>query len=348
MGLHSERQANQLRLLRIQASGLGVEGEQRRSTQLVQPGVETGLIEDGFVLGLNHFLDHLGNYLLTGTLGVALYFVDPALELHLAVQLKQRLAIRLAADQRVDLHLQRYIDLDRRQLIGEEGRIAVFFKLGRQGLGATDSQTGHLVEVLVQVAQTATDTSQQAHCRLFTYTRHTGNVIDLVAHESEEIDDVLRTDAELLVYARDIKHSSSHGIDQRNVAVDQLRHVLVAGRDNHRTSGRGTAAGQGADHVVGLDAFNTQQRIAQGPNAGMQRLDLHAQVIRHAWSVGFVLGEHFVAESATFGVEHHRKQAVRILFAQAFEHVQHALDRTGRHALGSSQRRQRVKGAVEV
>ena len=44
------------------------------------------------------------------------------------------------------------------------------------------------------------------------------------------------------------------------------------------------------------------------------------------------------------GIEQYGKGAVRILFAQAFEHVQHALHGTRRHTLGGSQRRQRVVG----
>ncbi|MNN27055.1 hypothetical protein D3C81_1405780 [compost metagenome] len=224
----------------------------------------------------------------------------------------------------------------------------MLLKLGRQGLGATDGQARNLVEVLVQLAQAATDAGEQADGGFFTYARHTRDVVDLVTHQGEEIDDVLRTDAEFLVYARHIEDSTGHGVDQRNVAIDQLRHVLVARGDDHRTTGCGTTAGQGTDHIVGFNALDAQQWISQGADAGVQRLDLHPQIVRHAWPVGLVLGEHFVAKGPALGVEHHREQTVRVLPAQALEHVQHAFDRTGRHALGGGQRRQRVKGAVEV
>jgi hypothetical protein len=62
IGLDGERQADQLRLLRVQAGGFGVEGEQRCLAQLLQPGVETRLVEDGFVLRLD-----LGRCLTTGS-----------------------------------------------------------------------------------------------------------------------------------------------------------------------------------------------------------------------------------------------------------------------------------------
>jgi hypothetical protein len=144
---------------------------------------------------------------------------------------------------------------------------------------------------------------------------------------------VLRTDTEFLMYASHVQHCAGHGVDQGNVAVDQLCHVFITRGDDHRASSGGTAAGQGTDHIIGFDAFDAQQRIAQGTNAGMQRFDLYPQVVGHARPVGLVLGEHLIAERTALGVEHHGEQAVRVLLAQALEHVQHAFDRTGRHAL---------------
>ena len=44
--------------------------------------------------------------------------------------------------------------------------------------------------------------------------------------------------------------------------VHQLRHVLVAGRDQHLLAGVRGAARQRADHVVRLDARHAQQRQA--------------------------------------------------------------------------------------
>ena len=53
VGLHRERQAHQLRLLRIDAGGFGVEGNQLGVVQFFQPGIEPRLIEDGFVGGFS-------------------------------------------------------------------------------------------------------------------------------------------------------------------------------------------------------------------------------------------------------------------------------------------------------
>ena len=349
MWLDGERQANQLRLLGVQAGGLGVEGEQRRLAQLLQPGIETGLVEDGFVLGFS-----LGGWrldrchVITGLGRVTLHLGDPALELHLGVQRQQRFTVRLAAYQCIHFDIQRHVNLDGGQLIGQERRIAVLFQLGWQGLGAPNGQRRHLVQVGVQVAEAAADAGQQAHGGLFAHTRHAGNVVDLVAHQGQEVDDVFRADAKFLVHASHVQHASGHGVDQGNVPVHQLCHVLVTGRDDHRAPLGGAVARKRTDDVVGFNTLDAQQRVAQRLHAGMQRLDLHTQVVRHAGAVGLVLGKHGIAESAAFCVEHHCKQTIGVLFAQALEHVQHTLHRTGRHALGRGQRRQRVEGAVQV
>ncbi|MNO98274.1 hypothetical protein D3C76_900150 [compost metagenome] len=350
MRLDRKRQADQLRLLGIEAGGFGVEREQRGLAQLVQPGIETGLVEHrlvlGFDLGRRRVLRH--GHGRPGPGGFALNVGDPAFEFHLGVQGQQCITVWLAADQRLDFDIQRHVELDGGQLIGQERRLTVLFKLGRQGLGAADAQGRHLVEVVVDVAQAATNTCQQAGSGLLAHARHAGDVVDLVAHQGEEIDDVLRADTKLFVHPGNIHHATGHGVDQGDMPVHQLRHVLVAGRNDDRAALRRTAARQGADHIVGLHALDAQQRVAQGLDAGMQRFDLHPQVVRHARAVGLVLGEHGIAEGTALGVEHHRKQAVGVLLAQALEHVQHTLHRAGRHALGGGQRRQCVESAVEV
>ncbi len=80
----------------------------------------------------------------------------------------------------------------------------------------------------------------------------------------------------------------------------------------------------------------------------MQQVDLHAQIVRHARPVGFVVVVKRITERPALGVEHHGERAVRVLASQAFEHVEHALDGTGRQSFGGGQWWQCVEGAVEV
>ncbi len=348
--LHGERHADQLGALRIEAGGFGIEGKTFGRLQTRQPALEIGLLQQGLVLGLG--LDRTAFWLhlavLPRRLGLAQQLVQPLLELQLAVEGDQRLAVRFTGHQVTDLDVQRHVDLDRSQLVGHEGGIAMLLQLGAQRLGTANRQPGDLVEVLVEPLEPARDAVEQATCRLLAHAWHARNVVDLVAHQREEVDDQFRADAELGLHALDVIDAAGHGVDQGDVRADQLGHVLVAGGDHHITAQRRALPRQGADDIVCLDPFHAQQRQPQCTDAGMQRLDLHAQVVGHRRAVRLVVLEQRVAKGRTLGVENHCERAVRILPAQAKQHVQHTLDRTGRLAGRGGQRRQCVEGAVQV
>jgi hypothetical protein len=67
--------------------------------------------------------------------------------------------------------------------------------------------------------------------------------------------------------------------------ADELGEVLVAGGDHHLPAGLDGLAGEGADHVVGLDALLHQQRPAFGLHRLVERLDLGPQVVGHRRAV---------------------------------------------------------------
>ena len=88
----------------------------------------------------------------------------------------------------------------------------------------------------------------------------------------------------------------AHRVDERDGAVDELRHVLVARRDQHLLARARGAAGEGADDVVRFDAVHAQHRQALGAQDREQRLDLRAQIVRHGRAVRLVFREDLVAE----------------------------------------------------
>jgi hypothetical protein len=106
--------------------------------------------------------------------------------------------------------------------------------------------------------------------------------------------------------------------------------------------------GQRADHVVGLDALDHQDRPAHVAHHLVDRLDLLAQVFRHRGARGLVLGVHIVAEGLALGVEHAGDVGGREVGAQAAQHVDHAVHRAGRVAVRAAQVGQRVEGAIQV
>lgn len=274
--------------------------------------------------------------------------LQPGLELHLAIELDQRCGIRRGDGEVIQAIFQLAVQLDGGEAIGEIGIFTMRFHLLGQGLGATEAERLDAIEIAVDGVEAAFHALQQAQRGLLTHARHAGDVVDLVAHQREEVDDQVRRNAELLGDAVHIQRLVLHGVDQGDVLVHQLGHVLVAGRDDGVTPGFGRHARQGADDVIGLDTFHAQQWQAKGTHAGMQRLDLQAQVIRHRRTLGLVLGVHVVAEGLALGIEDHCHGAVRVLANQALEHVDHALHRAGGQALGGGQRRQSMKGTIEI
>ena len=100
--------------------------------------------------------------------------------------------------------------------------------------------------------------------------------------------------------------------------------------------------------IVSFYAVDNQQRNAHGADDGVQRLHLRPQFIRHGRAVGFVFGVHGIAEGVALGIKHYGHGAVGILLAQTAQHIYHAFDGASRLAFRGAQRRQRVKGAVEI
>ena len=78
---------------------------------------------------------------------------------------------------------------------------------------------------------------QQGCRRFLADTRHSGNVIDLIAHKRQQIDNELRGHTEFLDHARSIHCRVIHGVNQRYVLIHQLRHVFVAGGNDDLATG---------------------------------------------------------------------------------------------------------------
>ncbi len=106
-------------------------------------------------------------------------------------------------------------------------------------------------------------------------------VVDGVADQRQVIDNALGRHPEFGDHAGDVERFIAHGIDQRYMIVDQLRKILVAGRHDRFHSMFDRLHHERADHIVGLDAVDHQDRPAKRTHGLMYRLDLARQVVRH-------------------------------------------------------------------
>jgi hypothetical protein len=132
------------------------------------------------------------------------------------------------------------------------------------------------------------------------------NVVRAVADQRQVVDDLLGIDIEFCLDAVAVQARVAHGIDQSDLGTHQLRHVLVAGGDQHVVARGGSLLGQGANDIIGLDTGHAQQRQPHGGDGVVQRLYLRAQVVGHGLTMRLVLLEQIVSEGAARRIEHHR------------------------------------------
>ena len=145
---------------------------------------------------------------------------------------------------------------------------------------------------------------------------HPGHVVDRIAHQREPVDDPLRRHPEfgqhtLAVQSLGRRIVAGHGVDQGHVIIDQLRHVLVAGAHHRAQPLAPGALTERADHIIGLDAFDHDERPAHSAHHAVDRRNLQRQIGRCRGSIRLVLVVEVVAKGAPGGVKHHSAKAGR-------------------------------------
>ena len=139
-----------------------------------------------------------------------------------------------------------------------------------------------------------------------------------------------------------------HGVDEDHLTVHELGHVLVVGRDEHPAPAVAGALGEGADDVVRLDPGNAEKGQPLGGDDLVERLDLHAKLVRHGRAVRLVLGIPVVPEGLAGRVEDDREVLARIVGPEPAEHVDDPEDRAGRLPVGVGEGRHGVEGPEEI
>jgi hypothetical protein len=175
-----------------------------------------------------------------------------------------------------------------------------------------------------------------------------GYVVDGIADQREVVDETIRLHAELLFDAGFVERLVRHRVDECHVRAHELRHVLVAGRDDDARAETLRFFRERTDHVVRFHAFHDQQRPAHGADRFVQRVRLEGQLVGHAFAVRLVLGIHVVAEGLSLGVEHHGAIIRGRVLVQLAQHVQHAVNGPRRLSSGGAQVRQRVIRAIKI
>ncbi len=169
--------------------------------------------------------------------------------------------------------------------------------------------------------------SHQLPGGLFAHPGNAGNVVGAVAHQAEDVDDLLGTlhppefaqggEIDDVVFA-----AAAPGFPHRAGLGDQLSEILVGG--DHEgfevTPGVGLP-GEGADDVVGLVAVQFEDRDVERFTEALEVGEGGGQFLRHVLAVGLVLGKELVAGSGRGGVEGHREVGGLLFFENGQEGV---------------------------
>ncbi len=174
----------------------------------------------------------------------------------------------------------------------------------------------------------------QPFCRRFRADfRYAGNIVDGVAYQGQVVDNLFRLDPEFVDNALNIHARVGHGVFKDYMFCDQLRHILVAGGNNHVIALLLGVLRQGSQHIVGFHAGLDNQRQTHRTNQVVQRGNLHPQIIRHGRSMGFVLIVKLIAKGFTRCIEDHGDVVAVIVGDQFAQHIADAVNCVGGFAV---------------
>ena len=179
-----------------------------------------------------------------------------------------------------------------------------------------------------------------------------GDIVDAVAHQREDIADLFGWHSELFDHLVDPDPAVVHRVEHVDVAVDQLHQILVRADDGHLPAGELGGGAIAGDDVVGLEPGLLDARDRKGASGGSDERELRDQILGRRRPVGLVLVVHLIAEGRCRGIENDRHvgRAVGLLepVGELPEHRGIAIDRARRLAVTVGQWGQPMIGAKDV
>ena len=176
-----------------------------------------------------------------------------------------------------------------------------------------------------------------------------GQIVARVAHQALDIDQAFRRNAIGFLdifgrHAHDVRRAAAR-IQDGNALARELKRVPVSGHEHANVARLGNAAGNGAEHIVGLITVHRKNGHAHGLQNFAQDGKLHAQILGRGRAARLIIGVLRVPERRPVRIEGHGK-VFRLLVAQrAQQHGKKAEYRVGGRSIGIHGG-QRVKRAV--
>ena len=282
----------------VEAGRFRIERGQFGSFDSGQPGIELlpgqhGFVADGDRSG--RCRGYRCGFTCSGTTGRGIQISQPGAEFVTGVEIAQGFGIAIGCGQRTGRGQIRQIAGDRDQLPAERQEAEVVAQV--------------LADDAADFAGVGDDAVERAVLLkpfdggLGAAFLDPGDAVNGVADQGQIIDDPARWHAELGRDASLVEQFVAHRVVPAHLRPDQLGEVLVAGGNQGIQAVNRSSRGQRADHVVGLDAVDHQQRPAGSLDRGVNGFDLADQILRHWRPVRLVFRVPVVAEGLALGVE---------------------------------------------
>ncbi len=239
------------------------------------------------------------------------------------------------------MDLDRQVGVDGDQLLRQQRLLAI----GQQPLAIGLAR--HLGGAVEQRLD-RTELGDQLARPLFADSRHAGDVVDRVAHQGEDVRDLLRRHAEVLDHAGGVVTLVAPGVEQRHVRTDELHQVLVGRHQHDLVAGGRRLLRQRAHDVVGLVVVELEARDAEGFDRLADVGDLRHEILGHRRAVGLVVGVLLGAHRLVGDVEGHADEVRRLVLQDLAQDLHEAEDRVGRQALGVRQTADGKESAEDV
>ena len=292
----------------------------------------------------DHLLRALGR---RGHLAVPERLLEPlerGPQLELAERLAQPRAVRLARGDVLEVDLAEVDVADRGgELLGDAGVLGVVYEV-LLALGAGDALdvAEHALEVAVLL--------EQLRRRLLADPRDARDVVRGVALEAHEVRDQLGRDPVAVDHRVAVVHlrlrDPATGGHHSHARLDQLEEVAVAGHDHHVEALVARAAGDGGDHVVGLEALHAHVLVAEAVHERLHVRPLLREQVGLRVALALVLLVDLLAARHA-GVPDHQRGLHAVLGDDLHEHRGEAEDGIrGLPLRGSDRLGQRKKRAI--
>ena len=260
---------------------------------------------------------------LLGRLGGRSVFHHERAEPQLVEQLVAALARRPAISERIDLERDRHVGVNPQQLPAGPRLV------GMRQEGLTVFLLRHLGRAREQFIERAVGRDQSVGPFLAD-ARHALHVVDGVAHQRQDVDDLIRRDAELLLDTRRVVPGALIArVEDTDAVADELKEVLVSGDDRDTVSFGAGAHGEGPDHVVGLVALVCHDGHAERFARAVHEGNLLGELVRHRRAVGLVVGGEVVAERPARQIERRGDVFGTVFLQQLAQHRHEDVDGVG-------------------